>query len=71
MYIKDGAFVSCELLSNIIISNNSNITSIGESAFSGCYSLRNIKIPSRVTSIQEGTFWGCNAFLDIIIPNGV
>jgi hypothetical protein len=34
-----------------------SVTSIGEDAFFGCESLKNVVIPDSVTSIGEGAFW--------------
>ena len=49
----------------------SGITSIGDSAFSGCDSLSEIVIPSSVTSIGDGAFWGCRSLSEIVIPSSV
>ena len=70
---------------NAIIETNSNtlitgcsttiipedVTSIGESAFSGCTSLTSITIPEGVTSIGESAFYGCTSLTSITIPEGV
>ena len=48
-----------------------SITSIGDSAFSYCYSLTSITIPNSVTSIGDYTFWGCSKLTRITIPNSV
>ena len=47
------------------------MTSIGESAFNGCESLENIKIPAGVTSIGANAFGGCESLKSIEIPDGV
>ena len=47
------------------------MTSIGNSAFSGCTSLTAITIPESVTSIEDSAFSGCTSLTTIIIPESV
>ena len=47
------------------------VTSIGDSAFSGCRSLTKIVIPSSVTSIGNSAFSGCRSLSKIVIPSSV
>ena len=47
------------------------MTSIGESAFEGCWSLTSITIPDKVTSIGERTFFGCVSLTSITILGSV
>ena len=47
------------------------VTSIGEYAFCGCSSLKEIIIPSSVTRIGYDAFNGCSNLEEIIIPSGV
>ena len=47
------------------------VTSIGDRAFSSCYSLREISIPDSVTSIGDKAFSYCESLRKIIIPRSV
>lgn len=47
------------------------VTSIGDYAFSDCFSMTSICIPSGVTSIGEAAFGGCHGLTSINIPNSV
>ena len=49
----------------------SNVTSIGQYAFSDCSGLTEISIPNSVTSIGESAFSGCSSLTSIDIPNSV
>ena len=48
-----------------------SVTSIGDSAFSGCRSLKSLVIPESVTSIGDEAFWGCESLTDIVLPSSV
>jgi len=48
-----------------------SVTSIGDYAFSECFSLMNINIPSSVTSIGDHAFDGCTALTSVNISLGV
>ena len=43
----------------------SNVTSIGDGAFSACSNLQKISIPPSVTSIRDGVFRGCRNLQEI------
>ena len=48
-----------------------SVTTIGEGAFNGCYSLTSINIPNSVTTIGKLAFNGCYSLTNINIPNSV
>ncbi|MBR5984303.1 MAG: leucine-rich repeat domain-containing protein, partial [Bacteroidales bacterium] len=48
-----------------------SVTSIGESAFSGCSGLTSVLIPNSVTSIGNSAFYGCSGLTSAIIGNSV
>ena len=48
-----------------------SVTSIGDNAFWGCSSLKNITIPNSVTSIGSAAFYNCSSLTSITIPEGV
>jgi len=54
---------------NTIIPNS--VTSIGNSAFSGCSGLTEVTIPNSVTSIGGWAFYRCSGLTAITIPNSV
>ena len=74
---RDNCNAIIETSSNTLISGcettiiPSSVTSIGNEAFSMCYSLTSINIPSSVTSIGEGAFVDCTSLTSINIPSSV
>ena len=48
-----------------------SVTSIGNSAFTSCSTLKQVSIPSSVTSIRNSAFSGCTALTQVTIPSSV
>ena len=67
-FIYSKAFSDCIRLISVTFGENSELTSIGDWAFSGCISLTSITIPDSVTSIGEGSFSVCSSLKSITIP---
>ena len=61
--------VYCNMLQDISIGKN--VTSIGDNAFSSCFSLVSITIPAGVTSIGNNAFYNCYSLASVAIPAGV
>ena len=59
--IGDNAFYQCRSLVKVIFEKNSQLTSIGMSAFHTCVALVSIIIPSSVTSIGNYAFASCSS----------
>ena len=53
------------------IPSDGSVTSIGNSAFSGCTGLTSVTIPDSVTSIGSDAFRGCTGLTSITIPDSV
>lgn len=58
-------------LQSVVFESDSELTSIGESAFDNCQSLTSINIPEGVTSIGNSAFNGCSSISSINIPENV
>lgn len=69
--IGDWAFNSWNKSSLTSINIPQGVTSIGNSAFSGCSRLTSINIPQGITSIGNWAFNGCIRVTSINIPQGV
>ena len=54
-----------------VIKFDSDVTTIGESAFCFCDSLTSVNIPDSVTSIRKFAFYNCNSLTSVTIPDSV
>ena len=64
------AFAHCSYIESISMHNS--IDYIGTLAFSECYNIKQISIPSTYEfELKEGTFESCTALESIIIPNNI
>ena len=66
---KGNLYLNNELLTNLIIPDG--VTSIGNSAFSGCSSLTSVVIGDSVTSIGNLAFYNCDSLTSVIIGDSV
>ena len=51
--------------------SNTKVTSIGEWAFSFCYHLTTITLPSTLTTIGNSAFYGCSSLTSFSVPGSV
>ena len=67
--IERFAFARCKNLESITIPNS--VTSIGYSAFFGCYNLVDVKLSKNLVSIEREAFLWCKNLESITIPDSV
>ena len=63
--INDFAFCGCNGLTKVTFGENSQLTTIGRGAFSNCFNLISIEIPSNVTTIDENAFATCFKLVEV------
>ena len=73
LYTKDGKtliqYAIGKTDTNFVIPDS--VTSIGDYAFSWCYSLTSVEIPDSVTSIGDRAFHNCDSLTSVEIPDNV
>ena len=70
--ISYGAFSACSDRANLVsIEIPNSVSSIGESAFSGCTGLTSIVLSSNMKTIENYTFDGCSSLESVTIPEGI
>ncbi len=69
--IGNSAFYGCSALKEVIISEDSTLTSIGSNAFYGCAELATMTIPQSIRSIGSNAFYNCYEMkIDVVLPDG-
>jgi hypothetical protein len=69
--ISANAFNGCNALVYVTFSENSHLTTIGNSAFLGCSMIHDIQLPDTLTTIGPNAFSGCTNLATISIPYNV
>ena len=64
--IGEYAFFGCDRAAEIVVPEG--VKKIENGAFSGCRSLKNIKLPTGLEEIGEGAFFGCSSLGELHIP---
>ncbi len=67
--VKPGKTVPANLVIPATV-DGKTVTSIGDSAFKSCTSLKTIEIPSSVTSIDSKAFWSCTSLTSVTFAEG-
>ena len=65
------AFKLCSSLEWVDFGNNNKITTLGNSTFNGCVSLKGVCLPDSITSMQNATFIGCTGIGPIHLPDSL
>lgn len=67
--IPDYAFMNCEMLSNVVVSEN--LISIGKMSFHGCSSLTSFNFNTKITVISQNAFSLCTNLLKVNLPDSL
>lgn len=67
--INYSAFSGCSSLENVLFEENSQLSTIGNSAFYGCGNMTSITIPGGVTAIGDYAFYSCSSLTNINFPD--
>ena len=69
--MEKSPFRDCGKLTTVTFAENSQLETISDGAFQGCYALPAITIPTTVTTIGHRAFGNCDALKKMIIPANV
>lgn len=67
--IDNDAFYYCTKLEEVRFVGRSNVRSIGNEAFRGCYNLSRINLPEGLESLGEQCFYGCSKLRRVDLPS--
>ena len=67
-FTSNGVFEFCTSLTSVSFASNGRLTEIGQNAFQGCKSLREINIPASVSTVGYLAFYECTALTSVTIP---
>ena len=65
--IKDGAFLGCEMLLEVVIPES--VTFMGDYLFAYCVNLETVKLPKNIKTVGLYSFAGCDYLYDINLEN--
>ena len=68
--IGDYCFYACKSLKNIDL-NLPSLVSIGNEAFSGCSSMKEVVLSNSITSLGSGVFSSCTSLQSPTLPSGI
>lgn len=69
--INYSAFSGCSSLENVLFEENSQLSTIGNSAFYGCGNMTSITIPGGVTAIGDYAFYSCSSLTNINFSDNI
>lgn len=69
--ISKNAFLECTSLNKIDIPSDSNLTSIGVSAFSGTNLAKLDSLPASLSTIERDAFSGCKSLITVELPENI
>lgn len=69
--IEEGAFISCELITNINYAESTKLLNIGHNAFDSCIGLKEFKIIDTITNLGVYCFYNCISLTKITIDANI
>ena len=69
--IGSSAFSSDNLIPSVTFSEGSTLTTIGTSAFSYCYNIKEVTLPESLTSLGSSAFYNCTGLTSFTFPANI